>query len=392
MQPSIPYFDRRYPDFACLREKARHRMPVFAFDFVDTGAGRETGVRRNAAAFDNLELAPRFGGDNQSVLLTTELFGQTYQTPIGIAPMGLSGLAWPGADAYLAEMAQKAGIPYVLATGASLAIEKAAKIAPDRLWFQLYKIPGGNGRIQDGLVARALKSGAKALVLTIDSSARASRPRDQRNGLVPPFSLSLKLAMQAALAPSWMAALVKHGVPKFENLLPYLPDPKTAYASAAFTVREVTGAFNWAEINKLRRQWPHALVVKGLTHPEDAENAVKAGADGIWLSNHGGRVFDPSPATIDILPEVRAAIGDKAKIIIDSGIRDGVDVVRALALGADFCFAGRAFLFAVAALGEKGAAHMATIFSNDITNTMKFLGKTAIGDLDPAIFYKKTAR
>lgn len=381
MASVFPYFDRKHPDFASLRQRAKSRMPKFAYDFVDTGAARETCLARNYAAFDAVELVPRFGGEAADPDLSAALFGETYTMPVGIAPMGLTGLAWPGADRIMASAAQASGIPYCMATGSSLAIENASQIVPDRFWFQLYKTQGNGGRTQDDLIARALHAGAKVLVLTVDSSARPFRPRDMKNGLVPPFSLSLSMAAQASAAPFWMAALAANGVPKFENLLPYIEGARTPFASAAFTVRTVTGAFSWREVAEIRGKWPHALVVKGVTHPDDAKAAVAAGADGVWISNHGGRVFDAAPSTIDMLPEIRSVLGGDIRILLDSGIRDGTDVLRALALGADFCFAGRAFLFAVAALGSQGAVHMATTFFNDITNGLKFLGKRSIGDL-----------
>jgi L-lactate dehydrogenase (cytochrome) len=193
------------------------------------------------------------------------------------------------------------------------------------------------------------------------------------------------MALQAATAPAWLLALARHGIPRFENLMPYLDGRRSAWASAEFAVREITGAFSWDHVARLRERWPRALVVKGLTHPEDAERAVAAGADGVWVSNHGGRVFDPAPATIDMLPHVAAAVGQRAAILLDSGVRSGIDVVRARALGAKAVFAGRAFLFAHAALGPAGAAHMVELIADDLASALKFLGLSGIDAVGAAV-------
>lgn len=376
---------RRFPTYEHLRRQARRRMPVFGFDFVDTGAGNERSIHRNVDAFEAIEMIPRFGATPDAVITEMELFGRIYALPVGIAPMGLANLAWPDADACLAMAAQAARIPFVLATGASMSIERAAALAPDAFWFQLYQIPRDDSRIAFDLVARAERAGAQALVLTVDSAGRAKRPRDLRNGLVPPFRLGPKMALQAAMAPAWLLALARHGIPRFENLMPYLQGEPTAWETAAFAVREITGAFSWDDIKRLRDRWPRALVVKGMTHPEDAEKAIAAGVDGVWISNHGGRLFDAAPATIDMLPQVAAVVGARATLLLDSGVRDGLDVVRARALGAKAVFGGRAFLFATAALGAAGSRHMIDLIANDLGSALRFLGLSGIDAVDAAV-------
>jgi L-lactate dehydrogenase (cytochrome) len=367
-------------------------MPILSFDFVDTGAGNERSIHRNVDAFEAIEMVPRFGATPGAVVTEVELFGRTYSLPVGIAPMGLANLAWPGADVCLATAAQAARIPFVLATGASMSIEHAAELAPDVFWFQLYQMPRDDSRIAFDLVDRADRAGAHALVLTIDSAARAKRPRDLRNGLVPPFRLSPKMAFQAAMAPAWLLALARLGFPRFENLVPYLQGKPTAWETAAFAVREITGAFSWDDVMRLRDRWPRALVVKGLTHPQDAEKAVAIGADGVWISNHGGRLFDSAPATIDMLPQVAAVVGQRATLLLDSGVRDGLDVVRARALGAKAVFAGRAFLFATAALGAAGPRHMIELIANDLGSALRFVGLPGIGEVDAAVLRRMPSR
>jgi isopentenyl diphosphate isomerase/L-lactate dehydrogenase-like FMN-dependent dehydrogenase len=379
---------RRFPDYDALRRRARARMPTFAYDYVDTGVGTEHGVARNAAALDALDMVPRFGATPPSPATTVGLFGRRYVLPVGVAPMGLMSLAWPGAEAHLARAAQEAKIPFVLATGAAMSIEQAAALAPDVFWFQLYHFTGGDIDIDFDLVRRAEAAGAHVLVLTIDGAARPKRHRDLRNGLVPPFRLNPRMALQAACAPAWLAALVRHGVPLFENVCPYLGGKADAWATAAFMVEHASSVFSWDDVARIRAHWPRALVVKGLLHPADAEKAVALGADGVWLSNHGGRMFDPAPATIALLPAIAAAVGNRATVLMDSGVRGGHDVMRARALGADAVFAGRAFLFATAALGQAGGRHMIEIFADEIRNTLSFLGAADIDGVDASVVWR----
>lgn len=381
---------KRHPaDFAGLRRRARSRMPGFAFDFVDTGAGSEHGVGRNSKALDAVTLTPRFGATPATVDPSVSLFGQTYSMPVGIAPMGLANLAWPGADGILASAAQKARVPYVLATGASLSIEDAAAAAPDVFWFQLYKTIKDGWTVSDDLIARANAAGAKVLVLTIDSAARPKRIRDIGNGLVPPFSLTPRMTLQAACSPLWLAALARNGMPKFENVIRYCEGRASPWATAQFAVRHITGTFSWDDVTRIRKLWPRPLVVKGMTHPDDVKRAIEVGADGVWISNHGGRVFDAAPATASVLPGIVDRWGGRSTILIDSGIRDGTDAIRACMLGADAAFAGRAFLFAIAALGGRGGDHAMRLFGEEIDSTLRFLGAANLGDLRSQAFTDK---
>jgi L-lactate dehydrogenase (cytochrome) len=381
----------RFPTYADLRARARRRIPTFAFDYVDTGAGAGLGVARNEQAFQNIELVPRFGRDVGNVNTSVTLFGRDYAMPFGVAPMGLPSIVWPGADEHLAAAAQRARIPFVLALGATLTIEQAAKIAPDVLWFQLGRMPRDDHAIAFDVIRRAKDAGVHALALTIDGSARPKRPRDMRNNLVPPFKLHPKMMAQALMAPPWLLELAKRGAPGFANIYPYMDGAKpNVWDSAAFIVREVNGSFLWDEVSRIRDVWPGALLVKGVAHPEDAELAVRAGVDGIWISNHGGRHFEPAPASIDVLPAIAATVGARATLVMDSGIRSGTDALRALRLGASAVLAGRAFLMGVAALGAPGADHVAQMFAEELRNSLAFLGVTTLADL-PSVTIRHTS-
>jgi (S)-mandelate dehydrogenase len=373
-------FRRRFPTIDDLRRRARRRVPRFAFDFVDGGANDEVCVERNAMAFRAVELLPRYCIDTKGASTEVELFGTRYAAPIGIAPMGSPGLMWPGAEEYLAQAAQRARIPFVLATPANAAIERIAEIAPDVFWFQLYRFPHNDHAITFDLVRRADAAGARVLVPTVDSAGKSKRPRDIRNGVAVPFPITVKTAWQVATSPAWAWSLLKHGMPRTENLVPYAgPDPTQVSTARTMQLRS-GGSHTWDELARLRERWKRAFVVKGILHPKDAERAVSLGADGIVVSNHGGRHFDGAPASIDMLPAIVAAVGSRATVMIDSGIRGGLDVVRALALGAKAGFTGRPFVYGLAALGPIGAAHVVDMFFDEIRTEFIHTGIRSVAE------------
>jgi L-lactate dehydrogenase (cytochrome) len=300
---------------------------------------------------------------------TTTLFGRSYAMPIGVAPMGNIGMIWPEMDAILAAAAQKARIPYVSSTVANVGMERLASIAPDVFWYQLYGVPAGGHEISLDLVRRAAEVGAHGLMLTLDVPARQKRVHDIRNGLMVPFKFRPDVVWQIITRPEWALRSARHGQPRFPNLAKYVGDNPTAQQIAAFTQTSMTSGLTWEVIARIRDIWQGPLVVKGIQHPDDAEMAVQIGCDGILVSNHGGRQFDAAPASIDSLPAIAAQVAGRATVMLDSSVRSGLDVTRALACGADFCFAGRAFLWAVAALGEEGGDHQTAAFLEEIRGT-----------------------
>jgi (S)-mandelate dehydrogenase len=371
---------RRFPTIEDLRRRARWRVPRFAFDFVDGGANDELCAARNIAAFRAVELMPRYCIEMKGVSTEVELFGARYAAPIGIAPMGSPGLMWPGAEEYLARAAQHARIPFVLATPANAAIERIAELARDVFWFQLYRFPHNDHAITFDLVRRADAAGARVLVPTVDSAGKSKRPRDIRNGVAVPFPITVKTAWQVATSPAWALALLKHGMPRTENLVPYAGPNPTQLSTARTMQLRSGGSHSWDELARLRDRWKRAFVVKGLLHPADAERAVSLGADGIIVSNHGGRHFDGAPASIDVLPAIVAAVGTRTTVMIDSGIRGGLDVVRALALGAKAGFTGRPFVYGLAALGPIGAAHVVDLFLDEIRTEFIHTGVRSVAE------------
>lgn len=372
---------RRFPTAFDLRARARRRLPNFAFEYLDGGAGADTGIGRNWAALDSIQMVPRYGNVIAPPPADTMLFGRPYSAPIGVSPIGSPGTAFPGAETYLATAAQAARVPYVLGVLSGIDIEKAAEIASDVLWLQLYRFPRDDHKIGLDLVRRADAAGVHTLVLTFDTPTRTTRPREVKSGIMNPFRLSNRLRLDAMSSPHWLGSMLRNGIPKFVSLTPYMGGPKSLAESAAFIQRESGGAFTWDEIARYRDKWKRPLVLKGVLHPSDAERAVSLGLDGILVSNHGGRQIDALPAPIDVLPAIAAQVGQKATIILDSGVRSGVDVARAVALGADAAFAGKAFLWSLGALGARGPTHLINLLTDDVSSTLGQLGCLTVEDL-----------
>jgi L-lactate dehydrogenase (cytochrome) len=371
---------RRFPTVAYLRQHARRRVPNFAFEYMDGGTGSDGGIARNWSALDAVELVPRYGVTSGLPPVDVELFGRRYAAPLGIAPMGGPAIAWPGADEYLAAAAQAARVPYALSTVAGITIERAAALAPDVFWFQLYRFAKDEHKVGFDLVRRADAAGAHVLMLTLDVPVRTTRSREVAGGIVYPFRITPRMAAGVATSPGYLQALLKHGITRFACLSPYAGEGASVNAMAAFMQGEQRGAFSWEEVARFRDRWKRPLVVKGILHPSDAEKAVGLGVDGLVVSNHGGRQVEGLPAAIDALPAVSAAVGKRATVMMDSGIRSGLDVVRAIALGAEAAFAGKAFLWGVGALGAHGPGHVIDIMIDEMRSALGQIGARTLAD------------
>lgn len=372
---------RKYPTALDLRARAKRLMPAFSFGYMDGGAGADLGVRRNWESLDSIELAPRYGKVSRPPSCETSLFGQSFSAPVGVSPIGGPGTAFPGAETYLARAAQAARIPYALGLLSGIDIESAARLAPDVLWLQLYRLARNNHQIGLDLTRRAAASGVKVLILTIDTPIRTVRPRETKSGILHPFRVTTRLRLDALTSPRWIASMLRNGLPRFASLKPYMKPNATLEESAEFIRRETGGAFTWDEIALYRDAWKGPMVLKGVLHPADARRALKLGVDGIFVTNHGGRQIEALPASIDVLPAIANAVGGKMTIILDSGVRSGLDAARAIALGADAAFVGKAFLWSLGALGEEGPRHLMNLITDDLRATMGQLGCSRVADL-----------
>lgn len=364
---------RRFPTMSYLERAAARRIPGFAWDFLEGGTGEDLGTRRNRMALDAIEILPRYCAPS-SASTEVDLFGRNYSAPLGIAPVGVDALVWPGATKLLAATAQRANIPYITGTLASASLEQVAEICPGSAWLQLYGLPREAHRVTFDLIRRAEAAGMHAIVATLDAPVRSKRPRDLHNGLVVPFRPRLSTVYQVAKSLPWALALRRHGTPAFANILPYVGESASPNEVAGFVQREIKGTFDWETLKRMRDVWPGALVLKGVLHPEDAETAVSIGVDGILVSNHGGRQSEASPPAIDMLPAIARTVGDRATLLFNSGIRSGLDVARAVALGAQGTFCGRAFLTGLAAIGDGGADYVAEMLGDELRTAMCQLG------------------
>ncbi|MFC6487032.1 alpha-hydroxy acid oxidase [Nitratireductor sp. GCM10026969] len=357
------------PTYEFLEKRARRRVPGFAFDFVQGGTGADWGADENRRALDAVQIVPRYG-KLEKVETGVEIYGRRYDVPIGIAPTGMDALIWPGSTMALAKAAAHGNIPYIAGTLANSTLEEVAEVAGGNTWLQLYGFPREDHRVTFDLIARAKAAGVSAIVATLDAPVRAKRPRDLYNRLVVPFRPTPRTVWQVATAPHWALALLRNGMPRFANIERYVEGRPTLDNVAGFVQRELKGTFSWEEIARMRREWDGALLVKGVLHPDDADEAVKAGADGILVSNHGGRQSDAAPSPVDVLPGIRDRVGGRADLFLDSGVRSGLDAVRAMALGARAVFCGRAYLYALAALGDEGAKHFADLIREEFAVAM----------------------
>jgi isopentenyl diphosphate isomerase/L-lactate dehydrogenase-like FMN-dependent dehydrogenase len=378
MDYSPSHLMRRHPSIEDLARTAERRIPRFAFDYLQGATGREVCLERNRARLDAVTLTPRFMVDVTSLDLSTELFGQRYELPFGVAPVGLSGLMWPGAELILAAAAAAAGIPYCLSTLSTVEMEEVAEIAGSRAWFQLYLTK--DSEVASDLIHRAADTGFGALIVTVDVPASSRRERDIRNGLSLPPRIGLKTIYRAAIRPAWLMQVARAGRPKFRNVARYAPAGTRleSFVMEQFLLRPLS----WGRIEAIRKQWSGPLVLKGILHPDDARRAVDAGADGLVVSNHGGRQLDAAPTPLDAMPAIRDAVGERTTLMVDSGIMSGLDVARCLAHGAQFVFCGRAFMYGVAALGAAGGDHAVAILREGLKDILTQVGCTSTGDLD----------
>lgn len=361
-----------------LARRAWWRLPGFAFGFLDGGSGEESGLRRNRQRLEAVRLSPRVCRGVKPAT-EAELFGQTYALPFGAAPVGMGNLIWPGADLAVARQAARLKIPVVASTVASTSLEEIAEAAEGHAWFQLYC--SREDRINRDLLARAWAAGIRVLAVTVDVPMAGDRRRDVRNRFILPFRPGLRFAAQVAASPFWALAMLRAGSPGFPNLARYGSKVRDQ-TLAGFITAQIKDDLTWDDVRALRDLWQGKLLIKGVLNAADARTALGLGADGIWVSNHGGRQLDSAPASIDALSAIRAALGREAVVVVDGGIRSGEDVIRAGAVGADFVFAGRAFYYGAAAGGEAGAVRAADLLAADVKRTLTQIGCPSWRELD----------
>lgn len=361
----------KYPSTDDLIRKAKSRIPNFAFEYLSGGCNDNIAVAKNTTDLWDIELRPFYITDHAEPDLRTELFGHVYDLPFGISPVGLQGLMWPNSPEILAKASVKYNIPFVISTVTTSTIERLSELTEGRAWFQLYHPKETD--LRDKILKRVEDAGCPVLVLISDMPTLAYRPCDMRNGLGLPPKMSAKNILQILSRPEWLIKTLKYGQPRYAIMEPYL---KSLNNQLNFDNK-----LTEQKIAAIRDRWKGKLVVKGIASEEDTEAAIRLGVDGIIVSNHGGRQLDVGPSSIKTLGPIAEKYQDKITIMMDSGLRSGPDVARALATGAEFTFLGRIFMYAVAALGEEGGDHIIECLKMQLKQVMEQISCTSIGDL-----------
>ncbi len=364
-------FNNDYPSIDDLRLKAKKRIPKFAFDYLDGGCNEDVNLHRNTSELRDIQLTPQYLRNFNGASLKTNLFGIEYDAPFGIAPVGLQGLMWPNSPEILAKAAFKHNVPFILSTVTTTSIERASELTEGKAWFQLYH-PTEN-RLRDDIIKRAEVAECPVLVILCDVPTFGFRPRDIRNGLAMPPKMSITNILQVLGKPSWALNTLKYGQPNFETLKPYMPKGLDLKQLGKFMDATFSGRLNEEKIKPIRDMWKGKLVLKGVASEADTQEAIRLGLDGIIVSNHGGRQLDAGESSIKPLTNIAAKYGDQIEVMMDSGVRSGPDVARALASGAKFTFMGRSFMYGAAALGNKGGDHTISLLKTELQQVMEQL-------------------
>lgn len=372
---------RRCLNIEDLRREAQRRLPKGLFEFIDRATEDDVALRRNRASFERLQLAPRMMVDVSARSTETQLFGHSASMPVAVAPAGPAGFFWFKGEAELARAAAAANVPFTLSTYSTTELSEIIASGA-RLWFQLYLWEDRS--LSYDLLERVRAMPFEALVVTVDTAVLGVREYLSRNGFSPPFRASPRALVDMLLHPRWLASvplqyLIGPGWPRVVNL----PVARPGHDDAAEMARRTTlsQSTTWADLARLREMWPRTLMIKGILRPDDARRAVELGCDAVIVSNHGGRNLDSAVSPIDVLPQIVDAVGDRAAVLLDSGVRRGSDIVKALALGAKAVLVGRPVLYGVAAAGQPGALHALQLLRSELDRTMALVGCRSIGEI-----------
>jgi (S)-mandelate dehydrogenase len=365
-----------------LRRVAQARLPRFEMEYVEGGAEDEVALRRNRSIFERITWLPRMLVGTGLPDVSRTVLGETLHMPLIIAPTGFNGMLWPQGDLALAKAADAAGIAFTLSTVSNYDVVALNPQLQRPAWFQLY--PLKDQKTSDRLIERAQAAGCDKLVVTVDVPALGAREWDQRN-YSRPLKLSPSSVLDVLLHPRWLwQVMVPKGAPEFANLTEFLPPgARSALQGVRFMGTQINPALNWADIERMRQRWKGKLILKGILCVEDAKRSVDAGADGIVLSNHGGRQLDSCATGIELVGQCAAELGGKLALLVDGGFRRGSDVLKAIALGADAVMIGRPALYGLGAGGEAGVAHALGLLRGEMERAMTLLGCHSVDELGP---------
>lgn len=363
-----------------FRAAARRRLPRALFDYIDGGAEDERTIRANQADFARYTFRPRVLVDVADRNQQTTVLGQPISSPLILAPTGFTGVFWPNAEIAAARAAEKAGVIFTLSTMSINSLEQVAAASNGRRWFQLYV--WRDREFVRRLIERAQAAGFSALVITVDTPVLGHREKDTRSGLTLPPRITARNILDTLPRASWLKGLLTHPRPTFGNIVGVSGADDDAVSLATYTTRQFSPSITWRDLEWFRSVWSGSLAIKGVLDAEDGRLAVEHGLDAVIVSNHGGRQLDGSPSPISVLPEIVDAVGGRAEVILDGGIRRGSDVVKAIALGARACMIGKAFNYAVAAAGQPGVEQAIGMLRTEIDRTLALIGRPHLADLD----------
>ena len=361
----------QYPSVSDLRKRAKFKMPKFAFDYLDGGCNDDINLNKNRTDIQKIELMPNYLSDFDESIMKTELFGHTYDAPFGIAPIGLQGLMWPNSPEILAKAAMEHNIPFILSTVTTSSIETIAEITEGKSWFQLYH--PADEKIKNDLLDRAENAGISVLVILADVPTFGFRPRDIKNGLSMPPKINLNNIIEVIKNPEWTFKTLLYGKPAFKTMMPYIPKGLNLQKLGEFMDITFSGRLNEERIASIRSKWKGTLIIKGIVGEQDAEKAIRLGADGLIISNHGGRQLDAGQSSIVSMTDLAKKYKNQIKIMVDSGLQSGPDIARAMASGAEFTFMGRSFMYGVGALGNEGGNHTISLIKKELLQVMEQL-------------------
>jgi (S)-mandelate dehydrogenase len=369
-----------------LRLLTKRRLPRAIFDFFDGGAEDEVTLRENRAAFERVRLLPKVLVNVAQVDMGAEILGRASRLPLAIAPTGGISAGRAGAELILARAAKAVGVPFTLATPAACTLERVAEDVGGRLWFQLYAVR--NVEFREKLISRAKSAGYEALLVTVDLPVSGKRERDPRNGFHTPYSPSWRNSRDVILKGAWLFEIMRNGLPGMAHFDGYQFSAPAGTDIVTAVGREMDAGLDWEALKRIRDLWSGKLLLKGVERPDDAESAARIGCDGVVVSNHGGRQLDGATPTLEALPNVSRAVGSKIAVLLDGGVRRGVDILKARALGAQAVLTGRATLYGAMAGGEPGALRALEILSSELERTMKLCGVRSIAEIGPQLIFR----
>lgn len=373
-----------------LRRLHKRRVPKMFYDYSESGSWTESTFVRNESVFNEILLRQRVAVDLTNRSQSKEILGERWAMPVALAPTGMAGMQCSDGEIKAAQAAEEFGVPFTLSTMSICSIEDVAENTSKPFWFQLYVMK--DRRFVESLIDRAKKANCSALVLTLDLQILGQRHKDIKNHLSAPPRLTFKNVVNMMTKPRWCMGMLTTRRHQFGNIVGHADGVDDLSSLSSWSAEQLDPSLNWDDIEWIKERWGGPLILKGIMDPLDARHALDSGADALIVSNHGGRQLDGAPATLEVLPTIVAEVGDRLSVFMDGGIRSGQDVYKAVALGAEACFIGKAFLNGLGAMGKAGVTRCLELILNELDLTMAFCGYRDINDVDSRTLWQKVEK